>query len=183
VIAEFFPKLSLIGYLGNATIMDFKTISNAASQFWVAGPSLSLPIFQGGLTYARYLEAKGHTAENEATYRQTILRAFSEVATAVAAIGAHERERDALAGQVAELSRAVELADVQYRAGFVTFLDVLDAQRVLLAARQSLVRAQRQILGDIVTLQRALGGGWREVEPDDFLLCLEGHETKVEPSR
>jgi NodT family efflux transporter outer membrane factor (OMF) lipoprotein len=183
VIAEFFPKLSLIGYFGNATIMDFKTISNAASQFWIAGPSLSLPIFQGGLTYARYLEAKGHTAENEASYRQTILRAFSEVATSVAAIGAHERERDALAGQVAELSRAVELADVQYRAGFVTFLDVLDAQRVLLAARQSLVRAQRQILGDIVTLQRALGGGWREVEPDDFLLGLEGHDTEVAPSR
>ncbi len=183
VIAEFFPKLSIVGFLGNATILDFKTISNAASQFYVAGPALSLPIFQGGLTYARYLEAKGHTAESEASYRQAVLRAFSEVADAVSAIGAHERERDAVAAQEAELSRAVELADVQYRAGFVTFLDVLDAQRVLLQARQALVRAQRRILGDIVTLQRALGGGWREVEPDDFLLGLASKVTNPGTAR
>src|SRR5262249_32561804 len=135
VIAEFFPKLSILGLVGHATTLDFKTIANGSSELFFIGPQLSLPIFEGGLTYARYLEAQGHTAESEANYRQTVLRAFSEVATAVFAIGAHERERDALAAQAAELARAVELADVQYRAGFVTFLDVLDAQRVLLQAR------------------------------------------------
>src|SRR5207302_1386611 len=106
--------------------------------------------------------------ESEANYRQTVLRAFGEVADAVVALTAHQQIRDDVVLQVKALMRAVDLANVQYRSGFVTFLDVLDAQRVLLQARQALVHAQRQILGDVVSLQRALGGSWHEIEPDEF---------------
>jgi NodT family efflux transporter outer membrane factor (OMF) lipoprotein len=173
-IAEYFPSVSIFGAFGQASL-DITKISHEASNLFVAGPVLRFPIFQAGLTYARVEEARARNEENEAKYVETILLAFGEIADAVVGIDAHERQRDELDAQVKALTRAVDLSSVQYKTGFVTFLDVLDAQRALLEARQSLVHAQRQVLGDIVTLQKALGGGWHEIEADGF------EETLVEP--
>jgi multidrug efflux system outer membrane protein len=164
VIASFFPKVSIFGYLGQATVLDFKNIGTHLGNFYAVGPSISLPLFQGGLTYGQLLEARGQTEENEATYRQTVLRAFGEVADAIISIDRHEKQRGDLGEQVRALVRSVELANVQYRTGFVTFLDVLDAESALLTAR----------LGDVVSLQRALGGGWHELDPDPFQRDLVG---------
>jgi outer membrane protein TolC len=105
---------------------------------------------------------QARTDEAAANYRQIVLRAFSEVADALSGISGHIAQRDRLAAEVTAQERAVVLADSTYRQGLTTYLNVLDAQRALLASRLALVRAQHSVLVDLVGLQKALGGGWSE---------------------
>ncbi|MBI3725470.1 efflux transporter outer membrane subunit [bacterium] len=160
-IADFFPKVTIVGRLGAASI-NAQNILTYGSQLWSIGPSIDIPIFAGGLTYARMLEAEARRDEATSKYLLTILSAFREVADAVAGISAHEQERDRHRETVRAQEQSVELATAQYERGVTNYLNVLDAQRSLLAARQALVESERVLLSDIVQLQRALGGGWTD---------------------
>ena len=98
-----------------------------------------------------------------AQYEKSIQTAFREVADALAGratLGEQVRAQRG-ADQRAERSR-FSLADLRYRNGVASYLDVLDAQRSLFAAQQALVQTQAAQLQNQVTLYRALGGGWRE---------------------
>jgi NodT family efflux transporter outer membrane factor (OMF) lipoprotein len=160
-IAEFFPKVTIVGQLGYASL-NAGTLANPHSQLWSIGPNVDLPIFSGGLTYARTLEAEAHRDEATAVYLQTILGAFREVADSVSGIAAHEQVRDRQREAAVASEQSVVLATNQYERGLTNYLNVLDAQRSLLGSRQSLVESERVLLSDIVQLQRALGGGWTE---------------------
>jgi NodT family efflux transporter outer membrane factor (OMF) lipoprotein len=166
-IAEYFPKLSIYGLAGIVTI-DWHSVVHPDGTFWAIGPSLSIPIFQGGRTTAEVDEARELRTQAEADFQSTVLRAFGELADSVVRLVHDRRVRDAETEQVEATRRAIDVARLQYTQGFVTYLDVLDAQRSHLAARQSLVRSQRALLGDLVQLGKALGGGWRTLEPDEF---------------
>src|SRR5262249_47957002 len=85
-IPEVLPQFSITGVFGNATIIDLSKISRAASNFFIVGPAVRLPIFQGGLTYARLLGARAQNSVDESEYRQAVLNAFGEVANYVIAI-------------------------------------------------------------------------------------------------
>jgi multidrug efflux system outer membrane protein len=166
-IAGFFPQFTIFGFAGYASI-DLSKLAQPNSQIWAVGPIVRLPLFQGGLTYAQVLEAEARTSEAEAIYHETVLRAFGEVADSVVRIATDKRIRDEQTLQVAAVQRAVEVAQIQYAQGLALYLDVLDAQRNLLIARLALLRTQRQLLGDFIELEKALGGGWRELAPDEF---------------
>jgi multidrug efflux system outer membrane protein len=161
--ADFFPRVTLLGTLGYASL-DAKTLAQSGAQLWSLGPSIHLPIFQGGALHARWEQMKARTDEASASYRQVVLRAFSEVADSLSSVHGHQAQRGALELQVSASARAVELAETGYRQGISTYLDVLDAQRTLLGARQALLRAERNVLGDLVALEKALGGGWDEAD-------------------
>ncbi len=165
-IAEFFPKVTIVGQLGQASI-NAQNITTYGSQLWSIGPSIDIPIFSGGLTYAKTLEAEARRDEATSNYLLTILGAFREVADSVAGISAHEQERDRQREAVKAQEQSVELATNQYERGLTSYLNVLDAQRALLGARQALVESERVLLSDIVQLQRSLGGGWTEETPAD----------------
>jgi multidrug efflux system outer membrane protein len=99
-----------------------------------------------------------------AQYERTIQAAFREVADALAgraALGDQSRAQQALV--MAEQDR-FRLADMGYRNGVRSYLEVLDAQRSLFSAQQAQVQLQAQQAQNLVTLYRVLGGGWR---PDD----------------
>jgi NodT family efflux transporter outer membrane factor (OMF) lipoprotein len=166
-IANFFPQFTVFGAAGYASL-DIWKIAQPASQLYVVNSAVRLPLFTGGLTYAQMLEAEARTDEATANYHAVVLRAFGEVADSVVRIALDQGVRDEQTTQVTAARRAFEVATVQYEQGLALFLDVLSAQRDLLAARQLLLRTQRQILADIVTLEKALGGGWRELKPDEF---------------
>jgi len=156
--AAFFPSISLTGSFGYAST-DLDNLVGKDGKSWSFGPSISLPIFDFGRNKANLDVAKAQRDIAVATYEKTVQTAFQEVADALAG-------RRYLAEQVAAQGRALtaqrdlaELADLRYRNGVADYLEVLDAQRNLFSAEQTLVETRREQQANLVTLYVALGGG------------------------
>jgi outer membrane protein, multidrug efflux system len=94
------------------------------------------------------------------SYHATILRALEEVQNALVHYSEEQERRDRLNQAVEQSQLAVTLADEQYRAGLTDFLSVLEAQRDLYAIEDQLAQSQTTVTTDLVSLYRALGGGW-----------------------
>ena len=157
--AAFFPTITLSGSVAlQAT--QLKTWGNIASGTYGLGPSLTLPIFEGGRLRGQL--ALNRAAEREAAvnYQRTVLGAFHDVDNALIAYRAEQRRRERLAAQVEQARRALGLARQQYRSGITAFLDVLTAQRTVLSAEQQLADSTTTIDTNLVQLYKALGGGW-----------------------
>jgi NodT family efflux transporter outer membrane factor (OMF) lipoprotein len=161
--ADFFPRVTILGNFGYASL-SAATVADFGGQLWSIGPSVRVPIFEGGRLVAAWHAAQARTDEATASYRQTVLNAFAEVADSISGLQNHSESRARQTKQVLAAHRAVELATADYKEGLTTYLNVLDAERTLLAARLSLLREQRAVLGELVQLQKALGGGWSELD-------------------
>ncbi|MGI9088626.1 MAG: efflux transporter outer membrane subunit [Chthoniobacterales bacterium] len=157
--AAFFPQIRLTG-AGGFESADFGLLFNAESRFWQIGPSIHLPIFEGGrnvanlhATQARYEQALGQ-------FRQQVLVAFQEVENALVDARTLNGEGEAQDRVAAAAQRTFDLSQQSYQKGAINFLEVLDAERMLLQTE----RAQAQLLGQrmIATVQliKALGGDW-----------------------
>lgn len=157
--AFFFPSLSITGQ-GGVQSVDLHNWFSSNSQTYSIGPSITLPIFLGGTNMARLDAAEARYEQMLESYQQTILNAFREVADQLVSIRSRTEQRDRQREQVRAAETAWELAQVRYREGLVTYLDVLEAERSLLAAETQLVQTERARLTDMVTLFKALGGGW-----------------------
>ncbi|MEF7616654.1 efflux transporter outer membrane subunit [Aquincola sp. MAHUQ-54] len=164
--AAFFPRITLTGSVGTASAA-LDGLFASGSRAWAFAPSVLLPVFDGGRRQAGLDLAALRRDLAVADYETAVQTAFREVADALSAqrwLGEQLlAEREALASQ-AERAR---LAQLRYDAGSATFLEVLDAQRDLLAAGQQLVQTQRALLSARVALYAALGGGSREVAATD----------------
>jgi len=157
--AFFFPAVSLTGQ-GGLQAVDFANWFMAGSRTYSIGPSVTLPIFLGGTNVARLDIAESRYEQMLENYQQTILQAFREVADLLVSIRGRTEQLTRQREQVQAAQAAVELAEVRYRKGLVNYLDVLDAQRTVLAAETQLVQTERTRLTDMVSLFKALGGGW-----------------------
>ena len=124
------------------------------------GPSVSLPIFEGYTNLARLEVAETRYQQMLEDYHQTILNAFREVADVLAALQTREEQLGSQRQQVAAAQESLALADIRYRQGLVTYIEVLDAQRTVLAAELGMVQTERARLLDMVSLFKAVGGGW-----------------------
>ncbi len=159
-VADFYPDISLTGNIGlRAT--DASYLTKWASLFYAAGPSISLPIFQGGELAANLKLARAEETAAALNYRGTVLNALREVEDALVSYRTDLIARDKVAATVQSAQQSYYLANDRYRNGLSSYLDVLDPQRTLLAARQQLVQANQTLATDIVTLYTALGGGWQ----------------------
>ena len=160
-VASLYPDISLTGSLGiRAT--DVNYITNWASHYYSAGPSISLPIFQGGRLTANLRLARAQQVEAALHYRATVLNALREVEDSLVAYRADKDAREQTAATVTSASDTLYLANNRFQHGLSDFLQVLDAQRTLVTARQALVQADMGLANDIVDLYRALGGGWQD---------------------
>jgi len=157
--AYFFPTLSITGQ-GGLQSVEFSNWFTGGSSTYSIGPSIILPIFQGGTNLARLDSAESRYVQMLESYQQTILQAFREVADLLTSLHARAEQLARQREQLSAAREAVRLADVRYREGLVTYLDVLDAQRTALAAETQLVLTERTRLTDMVSLFKALGGGW-----------------------
>jgi multidrug efflux system outer membrane protein len=161
--AAFFPVLTLTGS-GGYVSADVDSLFNWEGRAWSIGPSLSLPLFTGGRNLANYRRSQAAYAEAVARYRQQVLVAFGDVETSLSAIRHLVDQAAAQERAVANARRASELATDRYRAGIVSYLEVVDASREALQAD----RANAQLAGErqiaAVRLIKALGGGWKEGE-------------------
>jgi NodT family efflux transporter outer membrane factor (OMF) lipoprotein len=161
--AYFFPTLTITGQ-GGLQSADFAKWFTGNSLNYSIGPSVTLPIFQGGTNLARLDQAESQYRQMLESYHQTILQAFREVADLLTSLSMRAEQLARHREQLAAAQTAVQLAEVRYRKGLVTYLDVLDAQRTALAAETQLVLIERTRLVEMVSLYKALGGGWEPVD-------------------
>lgn len=156
--AAFFPRIALTGSLGTASA-DLDRLFESGTRAWTFVPVISLPIFDGGLRRAGLDLAEVRSDMAVTRYEQTIQAAFRDVADALSA-GQWLREQLAIQRQsVDTLVERARLAQLRYDSGAATYLEVLDAQRDLLDARQQWVQVRRNLLSSQVALYAALGGG------------------------
>ena len=159
--AYFFPTLSITGQ-GGLQSAEFANWFSGNSWNYSIGPSITLPIFLGGTNVARLDQAESRYQQMLESYRQTILQAFREVADLLVSLNSRAEQLARQREQLTAARTAVTLATVRYRKGLVNYLDVLDAQRNALTAETQAVLTERARLTDMVSLFKALGGGWKQ---------------------
>jgi multidrug efflux system outer membrane protein len=158
VRAAFFPAFNLTGSYGYES-PALRNLFKSASQAWVFGGSLDLPIFDWGQRKARLDLSKAQQQELIATYQKTVQTAFREVADALVARRRYEEEIAADEATVKSNESLAEATELRYQNGVSTYLEVLDARRNLFSAQQALIQLKSSSLQNSVTLYIALGGG------------------------
>jgi outer membrane protein, multidrug efflux system len=157
--ADYFPRVFLTGAAGVGGVNIDGRWFGPQGIFTVA-PQLTLPIFNMGRVGAGVDSAEARALEALAVYEQTVQGAFREVADALVE---HSKRREFRIQQgllVDSLRDAARLADIRYKGGVTSYLEVLDTERQLFDAELQLAQAQRDELLALVQLYRALGGGW-----------------------
>jgi multidrug efflux system outer membrane protein len=157
--AAFFPAISLTGSAGFAS-SEMSQLFQTDSREWSIGPSLYLPIFQGGRNRANLERSKAAFDQSVATFRQSVLVAFREVQDALAATAWLGDQAEAQTRALVSAQRAAKLAKARYDAGFVSYLEVIDAERTALATQRVSVQLATERFTTAVALIKALGGGW-----------------------
>jgi multidrug efflux system outer membrane protein len=155
----FFPAISLTGSAGFVS-GDVDHLFNADSRAWSIGPSLYLPIFQGGRNRANLERSRAAFDESVAVFRQRVLIAFREVEDALTATRLLAEQSAAQDRALVSARRAASLAQTRYDAGYVSYLEVIDAQRTSLATERASAQLAALRLNTGVSLIKALGGGW-----------------------
>ena len=157
--AAFFPTIQLNGLAGFESI-SAGTLFNGASRLWAVGPSVTLPIFEGGKLRAGLQLAKATYDEMIATYRQSVLSAFSEVEDSLAAQTLLANQYAAESDALVAARKQLEIVNNQYRDGLITYLEVATAESTELNVEFAATQLRGEQLVAAVTLVKALGGGW-----------------------
>ncbi len=163
-IGDFYPKFTLDASAG-LQALRFTDLANWDAHQYGIGPSISLPIFQGGRLRATLELRKAEQQEAALSYQQTVLQAWHDVDNALTAYAAEQRRRDALTVSVEQNRRALDLSRQRYTQGVADFLNVLDAERGLLTAELQLAQSTTTVSENLVQLYKALGGGWETEFP------------------
>ena len=159
--AAFFPSITLTGSYGTAST-QLSGLFDHGSTAWTFSPQISLPIFAGGANAASLNLATVQKNINIVQYEQAIQTAFREVADALAGRGTLDGQIAADQALVEATSESYRLSDMGFRGGVNDYLSVLDSQRSLYTAQQTLIGVKLARLQNLVTLYKALGGGWTE---------------------
>ncbi len=162
--AQFFPQLSLTGFLGKAS-PELSALTAGASTVWQAGGSLAGPLFDGGRILGNYRASVAAAEEAKWKYERAVIQAFQEVSTSLAAL-------DKLAGAEVEqvrsvkaLQKAVQISTDRYLYGLSSYFEVLEAQQRLYPAQFTQAQIRLGRLLAYVQLYKALGGGWNLEDP------------------
>ena len=158
--AAFFPQVSLTGLYGYQSV-ELSDLFTSPARTWQFGPAISLPLFTGGRLRANLAITRAQYEEALANYRKTVQNAFREVSDSLVA---YQRTREFRARQEENTQAhraAAELAGVRYRGGVTSYLEVLYNDQELFGAELTLAQARLNELLSVVTLYRALGGGWQ----------------------
>jgi len=159
--AAFFPIVQLNGLAGLESL-NAGTLFNASSRLWAVGPSITLPLFEGGRLRAGLRLAQATYEEMVASYRQSVLTAFAEVEDNLAAQTLLANQYAAETEALVAARKRLEIANNQYRDGLITYLEVATAESTVLNVEFSATQLRGLQLVAAVTLVKALGGGWQE---------------------
>ncbi len=156
---DLFPRFFLTG-MGGLQSLKASDLFDWQSRIASLGPSISWSIFQGGAIRANIALQTATQEELLAAYRAAVLQAFQDVEDALSGFSNDQLSRDQLSTAVGANDRAAELARRLYGQGLTDFLNVLDAQRTLFESQDALAQSQRDVALDLVSLYKAVGGGW-----------------------
>lgn len=158
VRAAFFPRISLTGLLGVVS-PELDRLFHADSRAWIFSPSAMLPIFDAGRRRATRDLAEVRREQAVVRYERAIQAAFRDVLDALSARQWLDEQVRTLGASLAVQTERARLATLRYDSGAARYLEVLDAERDLLAVEQQLVQVRRARLASRVALWAALGGG------------------------
>lgn len=163
-VADFYPDLSLTGTYGQETL-DAAHLFDFASRAFMVGPTLSLPIFRGGQLRGALEMRRAQEREAALAYRRAVLQAFRDVDDALTAYAEVQHRLKNVEGVERDDATALRVAQQRYTQGVETFIDVTVAQAELFRAQDARAQARTDREVDLVTLYRALGGGWEGAAP------------------
>jgi len=155
--SEMFPSISLTAALG-AESASLSDLFSGPAGLWSIAAAVTQPIFAGGRLEARSEAAQARERAALARYQQAIRAAFGEVRTALVAQTRARESHEAESARADALAETLRLARLRYQAGVASQLDVIDAERGLLAARVARIDALRAQRAAVADLFRALGG-------------------------
>jgi NodT family efflux transporter outer membrane factor (OMF) lipoprotein len=158
-VAGFYPDVTLNGAVGVESLHLSNLFSPTSATFAV-GPSISIPIFEGGRLRGVLTLRESQQREAAIFFQKTVLRAWKEVDDALTAYREAQLRRADVARSVVENTAALQAARQRYTEGAIDFLNVIAAQTQLLQSENSLADSDTQIATFLVNLYRALGGGW-----------------------
>jgi NodT family efflux transporter outer membrane factor (OMF) lipoprotein len=164
--ADFYPRIGLRGRIG-VEAFESGDLDSWDSRFFSVGPTVFLPIFQGGRLTRRLELNEARQKVSALAYRQTVLRAWHEVDNALDAWAAQQRQHAELLIAFEQSAEALRVAERGYREGAADYLSVLTAQRNVLASQTSLNASMTGAALTLVNLYKSLGGGWN---PEDVEL-------------
>jgi len=162
--AAYFPVFSLVGSGGVQSSSTSNWIS-APSEFWSLGPQAVLTLFAGGLHAAQSAAAHAAYDEQVANYRGSVLVAFQDVEDNLAALRQLQLESVSQAAAVTATQGALDQANLRYKGGIVTYLEVVATENAALAARLTAMDIEIRRASATVLLVKALGGDWKNPPP------------------
>lgn len=158
--AAYFPSLTLSASGGyrNTVLAD---LFNAPNLFWSLGPSLAMSLFDGGARSAAVESARASLDLAGATYKQTVITALQEVEDNLVAASNLAQEQQVQIEALAAAQKSLTVANNQYKAGIVAYLNVLTAQTTVISAQNSLINVQNRRLTAVNTLLKNVAGRWK----------------------
>jgi multidrug efflux system outer membrane protein len=157
--SQLYPTITLSGAISPSYVKQ-AGVSGGGLTTWSFGPSLSLPIFDGGRLRANVDIAKSDAKVQYLTWKAAVLNGVEEVENALTAVRHDAETVESLKAQVKTTQESLELSTASYKDGASSLLDVLDAQRNVSTAQASLAAAVQQMAKDYVSLNVAIGGGY-----------------------
>jgi multidrug efflux system outer membrane protein len=158
-IGGFLPKIGLSAIFGGVSA-QLSDITAHQAGLWSIGAGATGPLFQGGGLRGQYDQAKAAWEEAKLRYQQTALAAFGDVSDALVTRQKLAEIREQQEREVHAYQDAVRISTQRYSAGRASYLEVLQAQQLLFPAEEALAQTRRDQYVAVVSLYRALGGGW-----------------------
>ncbi|WP_241030410.1 efflux transporter outer membrane subunit [Paraburkholderia sp. Ac-20347] len=163
-IGDFYPRITLSANL-SLQAMHFGDLDTWSSRMFGFGPALSVPLFDGGRLKGQLALREAQQQEAAIDFQRVVLSAWHEVDNAMSDYSTRQMQRDRLAEAVEQNRIAFDNAQRQYVAGATDFLNVLTMQKALLHTQQAYAASSTELAVSLVTLFKALGGGWETTFP------------------
>lgn len=154
-----YPSASLSGDISTSGT-EIGDLGKSSSIGWSFGPTLSVPLFNGGQLKAAVEVAQAQRDQYFIAYRSAVLTALEDVENAIVSLAQERIKSGKLATSAKHYRDAASLGRALYQSGSQSFLDLLEAERSLYSAEDSLIESQVAITTDYIALNKALGGGW-----------------------
>jgi NodT family efflux transporter outer membrane factor (OMF) lipoprotein len=162
--ADRYPAVSLTGSVGTSALR-VGDLARYSSVSWSVGPSVTVPVFDAGKRYAAVQIAEAQRDQAFASFHSTLLTALEDVENALVSLSSERLRTTKLSEAAKNYREAARLSRSLFESGSASFMDVLDAERSLYSAEDSLIQSKVATAKDYVALAKALGGGW--VDPVD----------------
>ena len=161
--SAFFPAITLSASAGlrNADLLN---LISAPSLFWSLGPALAATLLDGGARKANEASARASATQATAIYRQTVLTALQEVEDNLVVAASLEEQAALQTEALNAAQRNLDITNNQYKAGTVSYLNVVTAQATALSSERALLDVRNRRLAAIAVLLKNLGGRWKAVE-------------------